>query len=354
MYNPEYLRIDTITDIAPLPKNQGLEVITYKGKTWVVPAGRFELGERVMFVPAGRYTLRPEGCVQETMHLPYAISAQGGMYYGTVSEGTVLKCPKVYRDTSVPITLPETLEVVLKNRPPYDSMEESRQPVITPAVPVVQSHQPSPVTRYHYLPNWAPSTTIGDYAFKQIKDFALMEWVEGVTARYTWDEKENRLRVAGPKVDRPEDAADPWWMMAREYELETTLVHDPYRRFSFMCRIFGNVKDEWTYDRRGIDLLVYDIHSSERGRWLDYPEIVEVCNEIGLNVAPCLYVGRYESAENWKHKATKSKSVLYNGPVAGGYTVAIRNRDLRTYNSGSCLLLAEAPKDDKEAASAGG
>lgn len=106
---------------------------------------------------------------------------------------------------------------------------------------------------------------------------------------------------------------DLWGKIASKYNLKDIIPED----YILYGEVYGKGVQDLTYGLDTIDLVVFDL--MYKGKYVDYPTLVQFCKEYNLPMVPELYVGRWENTNLDEH--TNGKSMLLSSQIREGCVV---------------------------------
>jgi RNA ligase (TIGR02306 family) len=118
------------------------------------------------------------------------------------------------------------------------------------------------------------------------EEVIITEKIHGANARYLY--KNERLWVGSRKFIKKENLNSPWWIAAKDYNLEERLKQ--YPDFIFYCELYGKVQD-LTYGEDGYKLLFFDIFNLSTHKYLDLEEFTKITSSLDLPTTPILFQG---------------------------------------------------------------
>ncbi len=126
------------------------------------------------------------------------------------------------------------------------------------------------------------------------EEVVFTEKLEGENARFLWHAGDDRLYVASHRQYKKLDEENPdqWWRTAIKNNLEEKLknkLHD----YGIYCEIYGH-NNKFPYGESGLRVRVFDILNIKTREWLDYDDILEVCDLLVLESVPELYRGPWD------------------------------------------------------------
>lgn len=123
---------------------------------------------------------------------------------------------------------------------------------------------------------------------KQGEEVILCEKLHGSSARYLV--KEDRLWVGSHKMIKKDTEGSLWWTVAHQYDLATKLATAPDK--VFYGEVYGQVQDlKYGAKQNELFLAIFDVFDIQKGLYLDWDNVVELCVGLGLPTTPLLYRG---------------------------------------------------------------
>lgn len=181
-------------------------------------------------------------------------------------------------------------------------------------------------------PAWNPSKfdldglrKYGRY-FEEGEEVVCTEKIDGCFAMYRHDGE--KLWVKSRNFFKAREPQDRWWELALRENFEERLKDFP--NYGFMGELYGQVTP-FHYDcvilnnKIQSKFAVFDIFDFSKSKYLDYPEMLDVCARAGLNPVPELYRGPwiprdglyYLAEQDTKLVPTINKSTL----ISEGFVV---------------------------------
>lgn len=123
-------------------------------------------------------------------------------------------------------------------------------------------------------------------------EVVITEKIHGANGRFIY--KDGRLWVGSHKQVKREEATNMWWKVAKLNDLEEKLSKRP--GIAIYGEVYGQVQDlKYGAAPGQLSLAVFDALDSSTYRYLDYPQLEELCNELGLATVPVLYRGPWRA-----------------------------------------------------------
>lgn len=122
------------------------------------------------------------------------------------------------------------------------------------------------------------------------EEVQVSEKLHGTNFRAVWHD--DRLYVGSHRCIKRESEENLYWQAAKMENLAEKLKK--YPGYVFYGEIFGQVQDlKYDTPNGQIKLNFFDIYDSEDRSWLDFKEMNEVLDDLGLKCVPYLYIGNY-------------------------------------------------------------
>ena len=127
-----------------------------------------------------------------------------------------------------------------------------------------------------------------------------------------------RLWVKSRNFFKKKSEQDLWWDVAIRYELEDKLKD--YSRYGFFGECYCQVSP-FFYDAVKTDgkifpkFSVFDVYDLEENKFLDYYDMKFLCKEIGLDIAPELYIGPWKEDKSLFAIAEQDDPLAKNGTI---------------------------------------
>jgi hypothetical protein len=104
----------------------------------------------------------------------------------------------------------------------------------------------------------------------------------------------SKFYVASHNVYRAVDDNSIWWRIAKAFNLKNALKKAP--GFAIYGEVYGQGVQDLTYSVAGITFRVFDIYDVKNRKFLDFEDMRNICQKLGLSVVPVLYRGKYDPA----------------------------------------------------------
>lgn len=125
----------------------------------------------------------------------------------------------------------------------------------------------------------------------------------------------------GSRTRWVKDDGNIWWKVAEKINLKEKINSFPDH--IFFGEVYGKVQD-LKYDT-DLAFRLFDIYSIPQGKYLDWPEVVEIAQKIGIDLVPILYEGEWMGFEKSLSFA-EGKSTLANHCREGFVVKPIKER----------------------------
>lgn len=312
-FHVEVVRVGPVTKH---PNADTLELTEVNGYPVIIKAGSFKEGDNAVYVPVDALvpTDRSEFAFLAKSGLPgerHRIKAM--RLRGIFSMGLLVPVSShVQEAVRCGWTVTQALDIE-KYIPPSERNLE-------------QATKAKGAKRAQAAPGWMPVYGIEAYrrnkgALIEGEEVVLTEKIHGCNARYCY--ANGRLYVGSHKsfrgtsptkwaqwltstklriqdffgrkhrADLIRDHGDVWWQAAKLYNLEERLT--PYPNHIFYGEIFGRGVQDLEYGLDHRKFVVFDILDVNEGRYLDFDEMENTCDRLGLETAPILYRGPWQS-----------------------------------------------------------
>lgn len=201
-------------------------------------------------------------------------------------------------------------------------------------------------------PEWFANSRLGKYdiepfrklssVFEDGEEVVITEKINGCNALFRF--YEDRMWCRSRLYFRKEAENDLWWNIARKYDMLEKLKN--HSQYGFYGEIYGQVKKfpyDADYTKQGLSpkFRVFDVYDFEKSCFLEYEEMEKVCQEVGLDLCPVIFQGKYFAADKEKfYQMAEQDTVLFaEGKVPGireGFV--IRPLKMRTVKTGRLVL----------------
>lgn len=128
-----------------------------------------------------------------------------------------------------------------------------------------------------------------------------------------------RLWVKSRNFFKKRDEKDLWWDVAIRHDLENRLSN--YSNYGFFGECYCHVSPFFYDAKKESDgkilpkFSVFDIFDIENRKFLDYNDMKAICNEIGLSMAPELYIGPWKEDKSLFALAEQDDPLAKNGTI---------------------------------------
>jgi RNA ligase (TIGR02306 family) len=119
------------------------------------------------------------------------------------------------------------------------------------------------------------------------KPYVITVKCDGTSATYLHVDDEFTACSRGQMKKDEEDCV--YWKMARKYDLPNKLAK--YKSYAVQGECVGQKIQQNKMKIDGHDLFVFNIWDTEARKYLDFPEFIDTCDELGLQTVPILEVG---------------------------------------------------------------
>jgi len=178
--------------------------------------------------------------------------------------------------------------------------------------------------------------------FQDGEEIVIHEKIEGQNGRALYHPDDDQLYVAAHSCYKKydPDKLDYWWRPAIEYDFENKLKTVPYIAIYFES--YGE-HGIYTYGHKKGDcpsVAVFDAKNVKTQRWLDYDDLVALCDKINLPMAPEIHRGLWSAS--WDRQYLNDNfadgvSVLYPAHNREGCVIrTVKNRWV--YSVGRMIL----------------
>lgn len=148
------------------------------------------------------------------------------------------------------------------------------------------------------------------YCFEEGERVIIQEKIEGENCTIIYFN--GRLYVRSRNLFKKNEEGSYWWKYPLENNLEEKL--SKYPGFALWGELYGNVKG-WKYDCKVIknviqrNFRVFDIWDIKNKKFLEWDNVLEICNDIGVQTVPTLYDGPWKSDRSLNYLA-EGKSTI--------------------------------------------
>ena len=308
-----------------------LEVIQVKGWNVISKMGQYKVGDLVIFIP-------PDSIIPQEMIEKYELTymKNGGRIQtvklrGVISQGLILPCPKGYEKIGLDVS---KVLGITKWQPP--------EPKFSFGGSQVSKKKINPLfDRYVEIENIKNFNDV----FSEDDIVVMLKKIHGTNARFgnipigtnemgsflyqivSWFKK-NILKhefefvygshnVQKSGSDNPQHfyGEDVWGKVAKKYDLANRLPNS----FIFYGEIAGEGIQDLTYSLKQHELFIFDVKDVRTGKYLDWHNVLFLCEELGLKTVPSLYEGNY--TEDYRKMLTTGKSVIDGKTIREGIVV---------------------------------
>lgn len=176
--------------------------------------------------------------------------------------------------------------------------------------------------------NSTPSPRGGDIKYTDIESLrrykdvlnseqvVVTEKLHGANARFCYQNEE--LIIGSHHRWIFPDEHSEWNKIAVKLDLKEKL-----KRFSnhiFFGELYGVVQKGFPYGLKSPNLMFFDIFNIDTGKYLDWNNVVDICQSIELKVVPILYQGEYQGFEQIKRFA-EGPSTLDETHIREGFVI---------------------------------
>lgn len=192
------------------------------------------------------------------------------------------------------------------------------------------------------------NSKLAKYVFKVGDEVVILEKLDGMNFRAVFLDKlhcGSHHRWIKSEVTTPNGTTEcnsNVWKMSRKYHLEEKL--SKYPNLMFVGEAFGNRVNILKYFEKGrIDLAFYDIFSIAEGCYLNWPQVVQILNDLELPIVPILYRGPFVDFETHKKLADQPTQVANATGMMEGWTI---KTVIETFNdtTGRSILKYKTPE----------
>jgi RNA ligase (TIGR02306 family) len=285
------------------PNADTLSITTIEGAPVIFGTEMFKQGDTAIYVPVDAVV--PEA-VTGTEFLGKHRRIKAKKLRGIFSMGLLLPFPVA--NTEMRITLSSGLVGMdaagLLGITKYEEPEPLFMQTDSAPVPKTPSHPPvydvESFRKYHHL-------------FVPGEEVYVSEKIHGTNARFVyWDGK---LHCGSHKQWKAVDERNPWWRVAKAYNLEEKLQREP--GIILYGEIYGRVQDlHYGAGTNDLFFRAFDLYhtgttnlSGPSAGWFDYRPFMVWCDELEIPRVPTLYRGPYTSFEALAYLA-EGKSTL--------------------------------------------
>jgi RNA ligase (TIGR02306 family) len=129
------------------------------------------------------------------------------------------------------------------------------------------------------------------------EEVVVTEKIHGCNGRFVFrqgdEDAEPRLYV-GSRNHFLREGDDVWWRVARQYGLAEKLARWP--NVVLYGEVYGQVQDlkYGTNSQDPLRFAAFDAYDKGQGRYLDYVQFHDLCEDLGVPTVPALYQGPYD------------------------------------------------------------
>lgn len=151
------------------------------------------------------------------------------------------------------------------------------------------------------------------------EDVVVTEKIHGANARFAV--KDGKLYVGSHKRIKEVDVRCIWWRMAVKYGMTSEEFLAKAAGLAIYGEVYGKVQDlgYGVPAEESVRLAVFDVFDLANGRYLDWQDVVNVTEVLGLPLVPVLYQGPWGSGEC--NKLAEGETTLGAGHVREGFVV---------------------------------
>jgi len=306
--------IISVGEVLPHPNADNLSVVTVYGENVVIRTGDFRSGDLAIYVPVESVV---PASVPGTEFLGDHRRIKARRLRGVYSEGlllpiSILPLHQTYpqKDVSKILGIVKYEDEVpegwggtkTKNRSLKGTSQQEKTPTCIP--------------RYDIEPyNTHPELMI------PLERVIVTEKLHGTQARFAYVDKKFyvgshncfwRDPLAPPSwrwrlfsmwrtltrrpVATPVRKENLYWLIARQYALQDRLRAAIAKGLAIYGEIFGNVQDLTYQASPGqVWFRVFDIYDMDTGTWLGWDNVVQICQQLGLDTVPVLNDGPFDA-----------------------------------------------------------
>jgi RNA ligase (TIGR02306 family) len=214
---------------------------------------------------------------------------------GTFSMGLLLPLSEIDSSLKVGEDVTDLLEIIKYEPPEPTGMgEDEKDPGFLPCYDI------------EGLRRWQHLLVNGEQV-------VITEKIHGENARFAW--QDGRLWCASRTRFKKFDSHTSWTNVARRLELSDRFANAANGDLNYPYAIYGEVYGggaqalSYGVQRGQRDLAIFDILEIKTRRWLNYDQVCEVANNLGLNTVPLLFGGKWEGIETHKSLAEGSTTI---------------------------------------------
>lgn len=273
-----------VTGITKHPNADTLSMATVEGCPVIFGTEMFKEGDPAIYVPVDAVV--PE-TVQGTEFLGKHRRIKAKKLRGIFSMGLLLPLEPTLMGVIGCVQIepnPEDVASVLgitkyeEPEPLFMQTEQAPAPK-TPSFPPV--YDVESFRKYHHL-------------FTPGEEVYVSEKIHGTNARFVyWD---GQLHCGSHKTWKAVDERNLWWRVAKAYNLEQRLKHDP--GMIVYGEIYGQVQDlKYGAKLNELFFRAFDVYHTGVGQWFSYRPFLCWCDEMEIPRVPTLYKGEYTGFE---------------------------------------------------------
>lgn len=148
------------------------------------------------------------------------------------------------------------------------------------------------------------------YVFDENEEVVVQEKLEGSNCSIVW--MNDRIYVRSRNLFKKDVEGSFWWKPVYDLDLKNKLSKYPsltlwgenlggIKGYSYNCLIKNNIIQR--------KFVVFDIWDLKYKKFLDWDQVVEICNDLGVETAPILYRGPWQGIE-WLKPMAEGQSVI--------------------------------------------
>jgi RNA ligase (TIGR02306 family) len=118
--------------------------------------------------------------------------------------------------------------------------------------------------------------------------------VHGSNARYVFHD--GNLYIGSHNNIKRKDGKNVWHKVAERLNFDEKLRAYPNK--IFFGEVYGTVQKGFGYNLKENTFILFDIFDLKQNKYLDWPEVVAIGEELGLKMVPVIYQGPWVSVEH--------------------------------------------------------
>lgn len=160
------------------------------------------------------------------------------------------------------------------------------------------------------------------FLLQEGEEVVILEKIHGANSRYIWDSERDRLWVGSKSQVKDAKGSSIWTSAARGRGLGEKVKKHPDH--IFFGEVYGKVQNLNYGVGNSVDFLVFDIGrpiADGMNEYLNWDDVVKICNKIDLPTAPVLYRGPWTGDERFIRNFSEGLSTLCDSHIREGFVV---------------------------------